>query len=138
MKRLVFCLFILASFPCFAQLNSSSKIYLEFNETDKEVNVNGQDALRMLADYVKNKTTLEIVSKQESSDYILNLSVYEKNMGNRMGKIEIVDFKTNDVIFASKWKKGSMNAFYGYSGTRHAIGRVFNGGLLKEFPSIAK
>jgi hypothetical protein len=92
----------------------------------------------MLENYVKNKTNLTLVSDIKSSDYIFNLAVYEKNLGNRKGKIEVLNAKTKAVEFASKWKKGTMNAFYGYSGTRHAIGRVFNGEILNQFPTIAK
>jgi len=138
MKKFVMCFFLLASFSCYAQLSSSSKIYLEFAETKNEVNVNGEDALNMLADYVKNKTTIEIVNSSEGSDFTMLLSVYERNMGNRMGKIEVINSTTKKSVFESKWKKGTMNAFYGYSGTRHAIGRVFKGQFLNTFPNTEK
>ena len=138
MKKFVLAVFLLVSTASFAQLQSSSKVYLQFAETENEVNVNGPDALLMLESYVKNKTTLTLVSDPESSDYIINLAVIEKNLGNRKGKIEIKNSKTNAVEFTSKWKKGTMNAFYGYSGTRHAIGRVFNGEILKQYSNIAK
>lgn len=138
MKKIALSILLLASVTAYAQLESTSKVYLQFSETEKEVNVNGNDALEMLESYVKNKTSLTIVTEIEASDYILDLAVYEKNLGNRMGQIAVLKSETKAVVFTSKWKKGTMNAFYGYSGTRHAIGRVFNGPFLKEFPSIIK
>ena len=59
-------------------------------------------------------------------------------MGDRKGKIDVLESKSKKIIFESKWKRGTMNALYGYSGTRHAIGRVFKGQVLKEFKQIKK
>ena len=66
------------------------------------------------------------------------LYVIEKNMGNRKGKIDILDSKTSSLIFESKWKKGTSNVSYGYSGTRHAIGKIVKGQILKTFKDIKK
>ena len=52
--------------------------------------------------------------------------------------VDILESKSKKTIFESKWKRGTMNALYGYSGTRHAIGRVFKGQVLKEFKQIKK
>jgi len=132
--------FIFSIFTLFvsAQLSESDKVYLQFQDTDGEVNVDGNDACEMLKSYVIGKTSLSVVSDKEDSDYTFVLSVIEKNMGDRKGKIIVVDSKTKKTIFESKWKSGSMNAVYGYSGTRHAIGRVFKGQVLKEFKQIKK
>ena len=121
-----------------AQLSSGDNVYLQFQETDSEVNVDGNDACEMLKSYVVGKTTLQVVSSKEASDFTFLLSVIEKNMGDRKGKIDVLDSKTDKVIFESKWKRGTMNALYGYSGTRHAIGRVFKGQILKEFKTLKK
>jgi len=121
-----------------AQLSSGDNVYLQFQDTDGEVNVDGDDACEMLKSYVVGKTSLSVVSNVSESDYTLVLYVIEKNVGNRKGKIDVVDSKTGKTIFESKWKKGTMNALYGYSGTRHAIGRVFKGQVLKEFSDIKK
>ena len=121
-----------------AQLSAGDNIYLQFQDTDGEVNVDGNAACEMLKSYVLNKTSLSVVSNKEDSDYTLILYVVEKNLGNRKGKIDVVASKTGETVFESKWKKGTMNAFYGYSGTRHAIGRVFNGQILEEFKQINK
>jgi len=132
--------FIFSIFTLFvsAQLSGGDKVYLQFQNTDGEVNVDGNDACEMLKSYVIGKTSLSVVSYKGDSDYTLVLSVIEKNMGDRKGKIVVVDSKTEKTIFESKWKRGTMNALYGYSGTRHAIGRVFKGQVLKEFKQIKK
>ena len=132
--------FIFSIFTLFvsAQLSEGDKVYLQFQDTDGEVNVDGNDACEMLKSYVIGKTSLSVVSDKEDSDYTFVLSVIEKNMGDRKGKIVVVDSKTEKTIFESKWKRGTMNALYGYSGTRHAIGRVFKGQVLKEFKQIKK
>ena len=122
----------------FAQLSAGDNVYLQFQDTDGEVNVDGDDACEMLKSYILGKTYLSVVSNKEESDYTFVLYVIEKNMGNRKGKIDVLDSKTDKIIFESKWKKGTMNAYYGYSGTRHAIGRVFKGQVLKEFKQIKK
>ena len=122
----------------FAQLSAGDNVYLQFQDTDGEVNVDGDDACEMLKSYVVGKTSLSIVSNKKESDYTFVLYVIEKNVGYRKGKIDVVDSKTGKTIFESKWKKSSINAFYGYSGTRHAISRVFKGQVLKEFSDIEK
>ena len=121
-----------------AQLSAGDNVYLQFQDTDGEVNVDGNDACEMLKSYVVGKTSLNIVSNKENSDFTFILSVIEKNMGDRKGKIDVIDSKSGKMIFESKWKRGTMNALYGYSGTRHAIGRVFKGQVLKEFKQIKK
>ena len=122
----------------FAQLSSGDKVYLQFQDTDGEVNVDGDDACEMLKSYIDGKTSLNIVESQSESKYTFVLYVIEKNMGDRKGKIDVLESKSKKIIFESKWKRGTINALYGYSGTRHAIGRVFKGQVLKEFKQIKK
>ena len=122
----------------FAQLSAGDNVYLQFQDTDGEVNVDGDDACEMLKSYVIGKTSLSVVSNVSESDYTFVLYVIEKNMGDRKGKIDVVDSKTGKTIFESKWKRGTMNVYYGMSGSRHAIGRVFKGQVLKEFKQIKK
>ena len=131
-------IFLIMTLFSFAQLNTGDNVYLQFQDTDGEVNVDGDDACEMLKSYVIGKTSLSVVSNKEESDYTIVLYVIEKNVGNRKGKIDVLDSVTGKTIFESKWKKGTMNALYGYSGTRHAIGRVFKGQVLKEFKQIKK
>ena len=131
-------IFSIVTLISFAQLSSGDKVYLEFQPTDGEVNVDGADACEMLASYIDGKTSLNIVESQSESEYTFVLYVIEKNMGDRKGKIDILESKSKKTIFESKWKRGTMNALYGYSGTRHAIGRVFKGQVLKEFKQIKK
>ena len=147
--REIFLTFTLLIFVIIAQANMTyvsysktispgDKIFLEYKDVEGEVNVNGMDACEMLRSYIVGKTTLEVVSSKEESDFIFMLSVIEKNMGYRKGKIDILDSKTDKLIFESKWKKGNSNAAYGWSGTRHAIGRIVKGQILKEFKEIKK
>ncbi len=132
---LILALFSLAAY---AQIKKDSSVFLTFENQEKEVNVNGVDAIAMLEDYIKDKTTLRVVSTKESAEYIVKLNVIEKNMGNRRGKLAILEQETSHVIFESKWMKGTMNAFYGYSGSRHAIGKLVKGELLGKFPEVQK
>ncbi len=122
----------------FAQLSAGDNVYLQFQDTDGEVNVDGDDACEMLKSYIDEKTSLNIVESQSESKYTFVLYVIEKNMGDRKGKIDVLESKSKKIIFESKWKRGTINALYGYSGTRHAIGRVFKGQVLKEFKQIKK
>ena len=131
-------IFSIATLIASAQLSNGDKVFLQFQETEGEVNVDGNDACEMLKSYIVGKTSLNIVESESESKYTFVLYVVEKNMGNRKGKIDVVDSKTGKTIFESKWKRGDMNALYGYSGTRHAIGRVFKGQILKEFKDIKK
>ena len=131
-------IFSIISLIVSAQLSASDNVYLQFQDTDGEVNVDGNDACEMLKSYVVDKTSLSVVSNKEESDYTFVLYVIEKNMGDRKGKIDVVDSKTGKTIFESKWKRGTMNVYYGMSGSRHAIGRVFKGQVLKEFKQIKK
>ena len=43
-------------------------------------------------------------------------------MADRKGRIEVYDCKSGKLIFQIREWRGNMNAFYGYSGTRHSIG----------------
>ena len=134
MKKFALAIFLLVSTASFAQLAPNSKVYLQFIETPNEVNVHDPYALLVLESYIKNKTTLLLAPSSETSDYTINLQVYEKKWGNRMGKIKFVDSKTKNLVFESKWKKGFLMASPYYCGTRHAIGRIFhNEPLLKVY-----
>jgi hypothetical protein len=121
-----------------AQIAPGDKVHVIFKDTPNEVNVDGANAVEMLKSYIHGKTTLKIVNSREESSFTFVLSIYEKNMGNRKGKIDLVDSASNAAIFESKLKTGTMNAFYGFSGSRHVIGRVFNGQILKTFPKIKR
>lgn len=135
-----FCLFVLFinSAIAFSQLKPGSKVYLSYAETPNEVNVNAEDAKGMLKDYLIEKTSVQIVDNLESSEFTIQLSLYEKNMGDRSAKLAIIDNTNSSVIYESKWVRGTMNAFYGYSGSRHAIGRLVKSELSEAYPSIEK
>lgn len=131
-------IFIVLSGFSNAQLNASDTVFLKFQNIEGEVNVNGDNALNMLKDYLLNRTNLIIVETAVGSTYTIQLSIVEKNMGNRRGQLKIFDNQRNEVIFETKWVKGTSNAFYGYSGSRHAIGVLVRKYLLKEYQEIIK
>jgi peptidyl-tRNA hydrolase len=122
----------------YAQLKSNSKVFLTYAETPNEVNVNGEDAKAMLKDYLIGKTTIQVAETKEDSEFTLQLCLYEKNMGDRSAKFILIDNKSSTIILETKWVRGTMNAFYGYSGSRHAIGRLVKDQLIDAFPSIEK
>ncbi len=138
MKKFGILLFVFFSMSAFAQLKPGSKVFLEFEDIEGEVNVNGEDALAMLLPYVTDKTKLKVVKSKEESDFVFVLSAYELNMGNRKGKIAILDSKTNEVEFDTGLEKASSSAFYGYSGTRALVGELIKKNIIKEYPKIEK
>ena len=129
--------FIISNEPN-AQLKTNSKVFLTYAETPNEVNVNGEDAKAMLKDYLIGKTTVQVVESLEASDFTLQLSLYEKNLGDRSAKIVIIENSNSTILLETKWVRGTMNAFYGYSGSRHAIGRLVKDFLIDAYPSIEK
>ena len=122
----------------YAQLKPNSKVFLTYAEPPNEVNVNGEDAKAMLKDYLIGKTTVQVVESLEASDFTLQLSLYEKNLGDRSAKIVIIENSNSTILLETKWVRGTMNAFYGYSGSRHAIGRLVKDFLIDAYPSIEK
>lgn len=139
MKTLLIILLLnFASFITNAQLKPGSSVFLTFEETKGEVNVNGNDALDMLKSYLVGKTSIVLWDSKETADFVLNLQIVEKNIGNRNGKLVVIDNKTKLSIFESKWVRGTSNAFYGYSGSRHAIGKLVKDELIDAFPAIEK
>ncbi len=117
-------------------LMPGSKIFLTYSKTKGEKNVNGNDAKGMLRSYIVGKTTCVVVHSIEEADFVLELHVINKGMAIRAAKIIITHTLTSKEVFESKWKKGSSDAFYGYSGTRKAIGKVVKNELLKNYPEI--
>ena len=57
-----------------AQLSAGDNVYLQFQDTDGEVNVDGNDACEMLKSYVVGKTSLNVVSDKEDSDNLMDNS----------------------------------------------------------------
>jgi hypothetical protein len=121
-----------------AQIDENAKVYVEFENIEDEVNVNGRDACGMFEDYINKYTHLNVVRSKEESNITFVLSVYEKNMGNRRGKIDVYDSKSGELIYMTGWVKGMMLVFYGYSGTKHAIARAFIDHFLEEYPDLKK
>ena len=127
-----------SSLITFAQLKPDSKVFMTFEQTQNEVNVDGDNAIAMLKEYIIGKTSLVISESKESADFTFKLRIIEKKIGNRRGKLDIIDNHTSATLFESKWVTGTSNAFYGYSGSRHAIGLLVKDQLIKAFPNISK
>jgi hypothetical protein len=138
MRLLLICFLFIGSNQAFAQIQEGSKVFLTFENVEGEVNVNGEDAKAMLVDYLKNRTTLLLVDEPGTAEFVFKLNVVEKNMGNRRGRLTIEENASSNVLFESRWMRGTMNAFYGYSGSRHAIGRLTKDALLEQYPHIEK
>ena len=133
-----FLLLMSVSQTTFGQLGETSKIFLEYGETRGEKNVEAEDALYMLNSYIEGYTHLNVVDSKADSEYTFKLYIYKKAMGDRKGRIEVYDSKSGKLLFQTREWRGNMNAFYGYSGTRHAIGLSFKKDILKEYPHIEK
>ena len=118
------------------EIAEDAKVFLEFKDLDREVNVNSRDALGMFESYIEGYTDLYVVRDKEESDFTFVLSVFEKNFGNRQGKFIVLDSKNGDEIYDTGWVKGMPLVFYGYSGTRHAIARAFIDEFLEEYRHI--
>lgn len=121
-----------------AQLTKDSKIFIFFKDVDKGDNVNEEDAKNMLKDYILGKTTCSVVESKDEANIILQLSVTKGKLGYRKGKISVIDNKTDEIIFESKWKKAGPNAYNQMSGTRGAIGWIVKKPILDKYPEIKK
>jgi hypothetical protein len=71
-----------------------------------------------------------------ASFFVLNVLKEKKK---RLGKILIINTETESNIFESEWMKGSgMNQYYGFSGTRMAVGKLIKNDVLDAFPEVAQ
>ena len=66
-------IFSIITFIASAQLNAGDYVYLQFQDADGEVNVDGNNACEMLKSYVVNKTSLSVVSNKEEFDQFLSI-----------------------------------------------------------------
>ena len=117
------------------KLDPKDKVFIIFKETQGQPNSEESYATGILADYIKDKSSLILVEKAEEADYTFVLSVYAKEKTN-MGKIDIVKAGSGNPIFESSWTVGKAKMYYGYSGVRHAIGTIFNQQILGKYPHI--
>lgn len=117
------------------ELIKNSRIFLEFIPTENEDNVNGDDAIEMLKDYIKGYSSCTIVNSVDEADFLINLSVIKGFAGDRKAKITLIYLGNKKEVFSTEWVKGTSNAFHGYSGTRHAIARIVKNKLSKKYPT---
>ena len=118
------------------QLLAGSKVFLKFKETNGEESVDSEDALEMLRSYMQDRTTCELVNTEDKAEFTLELQVIKKITPYRQGKLTVTHLQTKTKIFETKWITGTNNMYYGFSGSRHAIGKLVKKKLLKEFPQI--
>ncbi len=119
----------------FSQFSSGSIVYLDF---DKKTEVNGLNSVKMMKSYLLKYTSFQYADSKEQADYTIFVYIQTKAMGTRKGRITIVDNKTEKNVWVSKLTKGYNTAFYGYSGSRAAIGKIIKDQLIKKFPEIRK
>jgi|GEM_PF-1237587 hypothetical protein len=118
-------------------LMPGSRLYLSFVNTANERNVNGGDAVDMLRSYIEGKTNCVVVRSPEEADFALDLQVVKRIMADRKAKITIRHLLDDSVVYETKWARGTSNAFYAYSGSRHAIGILVKRYIVKKYPSIS-
>jgi len=117
-------------------LMPGSRIYLTYSFTKGEDNVNGSDAKEMLKSYIEGKTSCIVVNSIDDADFVIELRVIKRPLAVRSAMIIVKHVLTNTEVFKTNWVKGSSTAFYGYSGSRAAIGKVVKKYLLKSYPNI--
>lgn len=116
-------------------LIKGSRIFLDFILTENEENVNGADAKEMLKEYLKDETSCMVVDSIDEADFLMNLSVIKGFADARKAKITLIYLENKKEVFSTEWVKGFSNAFYRYSGTRHAIARIVKNKLSKKYPA---
>lgn len=115
-------------------LSSNTKVYLQYLESKNAVDVDGDDAIKMLKSVIIDKTPLTVVDSCNSSEYTFELTVIKKFGDVRRAVITVKDSSTGSVLIQTKWRRGTSNIYHGMSGTRHAIARIIKQDIL---PRIA-
>lgn len=111
------------------------KVYINYEFTEKANNVDPSDAIDLLTDYLKDKTSLVIVDSLHKANFSIDLKMIKGGMDTRKGYIVIKEAKTNEIIFHSKEVKGASTAFSGYSASRQVMRSIIKE-LLKKYPTI--
>lgn len=118
------------------KLMVGSRVFLEYSLTEGKRNVNGDDAVRMLKDYIEGKTRCIVVNSKDEADFAINLFVIKKGGGVRRSMISITHILTNKVVYKTKWVRGDTTVYYGMSGTRKSIGKIVKKYLVKHYRLI--
>lgn len=117
------------------QLEPKSKVYVTFLVTKGEDNVDPSDAIDMMKEAIKDKTSLTVVGAKDSAEFVIELSAVKKMMDARRASMRVSTVNGEELL-ATKWVRGTANAIYGYSGVRHAIATLVKKNLLKAYPDI--
>ncbi|MEC4115116.1 hypothetical protein [Myroides pelagicus] len=113
--------------------NKDSKFYVLFVDTEGETNVDGWDARNMALSEFRRFTSCKIVNEKSEADFIVELQVYKYSKTKRHAKMTFKDAKTNQIVYETKWQKGSPSVFNGNSGTRQAIGYSLKKDFLLKY-----
>ena len=122
------------------KLEPKDKVFIIFKPTAGRVDSDQMYSIKVLKEYIINKSSLALVDKSEEADFTFVLSMYENTVpaikGKNIGKIDIIRNETNKAIFESTWTLGKAAKYFGYSRIRHAIGTIFNKEILRRYPNI--
>lgn len=113
-----------------------SRIFLTFSRTKDKSDVDGNDAIQMLKSYMEGKTSCVIVNTIDEADFEMELSVIKKIMADRKAMLTIRHLLTDKEVYRTKWVRGTSNAFSGYSGSRHSIGKLIKKYVVEDYPDI--
>lgn len=119
-------------------LIAGSRIFLRYSLTEDKKNVDGNDAKEMLKSYIEGKTTCVVVNTIHEADFVMELRVVKSVLGDRLAMLVIKHLLTDKDVFKTKWVRGTPTAFYGYSGSRAAIGKAVKKRLLKNYSEIER
>lgn len=117
------------------ELKPKSEVYLSFEVTKSEDNVDPSDAIEMMKEAIKDKTSLTIVGTKDSADFVIELSAIKKMTEARRASMKVSTVGAEELL-TTKRVRGTANAIYGYSGVRHAIATLVKKNLLKAYPNI--
>lgn len=119
-------------------MKAGSKVFVEYEQTRGEFNVDATDITKMFIGKVIGYTSLVVVESEEDADFTVKFSLI-KSLGSRRGKVRVIDNKTSSMIFESKkWKRGWPWAWNLMSGSRDCAGRLVKYHILKAFPQTKK
>jgi len=118
-------------------IEPGSKVFLLYQMSEDGPDVDGEDAIGMLKTQLVGKTKLNVVLDLSDADFIVEFTAVKRGANNRRAKAVLKRAGSEEVVFETKWIRGTTNAFSGYSGTRHTIQRITKA-LINEFPSIER
>lgn len=126
-----------SNFAIAQSVEPGATVFLVYKQSDDRSDVNGQDAIGMFNTQLSGKTSLNIVPELTDADFIMELTVVKSMADNRRGRAVLKRSDNDQVVFETKWLRGTSNAFSAFSGTRHTIQKITKQ-LIKKFPPIER